>query len=318
MSDTFKKPSSLTIKLLSISTAIIAIVLTIQLFTYSTTTTTSPKKTMESYGYQIVSAPLPDSLSFATEKVPLHNLDVAENFERELLINTYWQSQTLLFIKRAKRYFPVIEPILKAQGVPDDFKYLALIESSFMPRTVSPVGATGIWQFMKDTAKENGLEVTQEVDERYHIEKATEAACRYLKNAYSKLGSWTLAAASYNGGISGISKQQVIQKNTKYYDLLWGDETGRYVYRILAAKVILSNPEKYGFKVEPHEKYQPILFTIITISGAVSDFADFASVHGTTYKDLKNLNPWLRESSLLNLKNTVYQIKIPLRNTDKL
>ncbi len=229
------------------------------------------------------------------------------------MVNTYWQSQTVLFIKRSKRYFPIIEPILKAQGVPDDFKYLAVIESSLMPRSISPAGAAGIWQFMPATAKEYGLEVNSEVDERYNVEKATVAACKYLKRSYADYNNWSLVAASYNAGKRGISNQLEKQKTDNYYDLLLNAETGRYVYRIIAAKEIINNPEAYGFHVPDEDCYHTIPTKTITVDSSVKDIADFALDYGLSYKELKDLNPWLRDNILTNKYKKTYEINIPLQ-----
>lgn len=299
-------------KLLSVSAAIIAIVLVSQVFIQSSEPAkpiTNNENTERSYA--IASLDIPSSLNFAGEEVPIQRYDIKESFDRELLVNTYWQSQTILFIKRANRYFPIIEPILAENGVPDDFKYLSLIESSFMPRAQSPAGAVGLWQFMRATAREYGLEVTHEVDERYHIEKSTEAACKYIKKMHDHYGNWTLAAAAYNAGRSGVNRQLERQKTQSYYDLLLGEETGRYVFRILAAKEILSNPEKYGFFVKTEDLYPVIETTEVEIKTAVTDFADFAKKYGTNYKEFKNLNPWLRETSLTNGSKKAYSLKLP-------
>ncbi|WP_439182678.1 transglycosylase SLT domain-containing protein [Carboxylicivirga taeanensis] len=301
-------------KLLSVSAAIIAIVLVSQVFIQSSepaSVSTKKAETTEST-YAISALDIPASLNFAGEEVPVQRYDIKESFDRELLVNTYWQSQTILFIKRANRYFPIIEPILAEQGVPDDFKYLSLIESGFMPRAISPAGAVGLWQFMRATAREYGLEVNPEIDERYHIEKSTLAACKYIKKMHDHYGSWTLAAAAYNAGRAGVNRQLARQKTESYYDLLLGEETGRYVFRILAAKEILSSPEKYGFFVNPEDKY-PVIETInIDVNTPVANFADFAQEYGTSYKELKNLNPWLREAHLTNSSRKTYSIQLPL------
>ncbi|MCU4156086.1 lytic transglycosylase domain-containing protein [Carboxylicivirga sp. A043] len=299
-------------KVLSVSTAIIAIVLVSQLFIHSSEPTVKVETEANINSYAISSLDIPAAVNFAGEEVPIQRYDVKESFDRELLVNTYWQSQTILFIKRANRYFPIIEPILKEQGVPDDFKYLSLIESSFMPRAKSPAGAVGLWQFMRATAREYGLEVTKEVDERYHIEKSTQAACKYLKKMHDHYGSWTLAAAAYNAGRSGINRQLERQKTKSYYDLLLGEETGRYVYRILAIKEILNNAEQYGFHVKHEDLYSEIQITNFEIKTGVKNFADFAIEHGTTYKELKDLNPWLREAYLTNSSKKTYSIALPL------
>lgn len=257
---------------------------------------------------------IPAKVDFAGEPLPLDRFDVLESLDKELLSNTYFHSQTIRFIKLAPRYLSVIEPILKEHNIPDDFKYLALAESSFNEKAVSPVGAVGLWQFMKGTAKDYGLEVTGEVDERYHMEKSTEAACKYLKDSYDKYGSWTMVAASYNAGRSFTSKQMARQKTDSYYDLLLGEETARYVFRIVALKLILSDPEKYGFKVAEEEKYPIIKTKLVEVSGPVHNFADFAKKHGLSYKELKLFNPWLRDAFLNNPHKKKYQIKIPVLN----
>lgn len=268
------------------------------------------KKQYESGAFQQVELPpVPDSLFFAGEQVPLWHFDVRESFERELMVNAYFHSQTLRFIKLAPRYFSIIEPILKANNIPDDFKYLALAESGFDPRALSPAGAAGIWQFMKETAKENGLEVSVEVDERYHLEKATAAACKYLHESHAKYGNWTTVAASFNAGRNGINRQVERQKEAHYYNLLLNEETSRYVYRIMALKTIMEAPARYGFYVD--EVYPIIPFSIVKVNGPVTDFAEFAKAHDTNYKLLKMLNPWLRETFLMNKAGKIYEIKIP-------
>lgn len=255
---------------------------------------------------------IPATLSFAGEPMPLDRFDIRESLDRELLSNAYFHSQTLRYLKLTPRYFSVIEPILKEKGVPDDFKYLALAESGLNPRAVSPARAVGLWQFMKGTAQEYGLEVNSLVDERYHIEKATRAACDYLLESYEKFGSWTLVAASYNRGRSGIEKQMVRQKTNNYYDLLITTETARYVYRIAALKLLMENPERYGFYVSESEKYPIIKTKDVTIKGAVTNFPDFAKKYGISYKILKDFNPWLRDDHLTNSKKKKYIIKIPV------
>ena len=261
-------------------------------------------------GYNVYAVELPSELSFAGEKVPVNEPDIRERIDREFLVNTYWQSNGFLLIKRARKYFPVIEPILKKNGIPDDFKYLAVIESG-LQNVVSPSKATGYWQILETTGKEYGLEVNENVDERYHIEKSTEAACTYLKNAKARLGSWTLAAAAYNAGMSGVQRQMERQKERNYYNLLFGEETGRYVFRILALKEIISDPKKYGFNLEEKDFYTAVPTYEVEIDSAVSDFADFAKKLNINYKLLKLHNPWLREAHLNNKTNKKYQIKIP-------
>ncbi|MFA5326370.1 MAG: lytic transglycosylase domain-containing protein [Prolixibacteraceae bacterium] len=254
---------------------------------------------------------LPNSLTFAGEKVPLEYYDVRENLDREMLSTAYFHSQTIRYIKNAPRYFAMVEPILKKNGVPDDFKYLCVAESGFDPRAVSPARAVGLWQLVESAAKENGLEINSEIDERYNIEKSTEAACRIFNSAYLKYGSWSLVAASYNGGRAFLDKQIANQKNSNYYDLLFGEETTRYVFRILALKLVMENPLKYGFRIEKKDFYPIIETQNVEISGPVLNFADFAIENGITYKILKNFNPWLRETYLKNPGRKTYTLKIP-------
>ena len=260
--------------------------------------------------YNIYALDIPMDLNFAGERVPLNNPDIFERMDRELLVNTYWQSNGLLLFKRAHKYFPIIEPILKANNIPDDFKYLAVIESG-LQNVVSPAKATGFWQILSKTGREFGLEVNSNVDERYHLEKATEAACEYLKNAKNKFGSWTLSAAAYNAGISGINKRLKSQNVDEYYDLLLGQETGRYVFRILAVKEILSNPKKYGFNFEDKHLYNLVPTYELEVDTAVTSFTTFAEKFDINYKILKLHNPWLREPHLNNKSRKLYKIKIP-------
>jgi membrane-bound lytic murein transglycosylase D len=260
--------------------------------------------------YAVFSLEIPTEIDFAGEKVPLDQLDILENLDRELLVNTYWQSQTLLFIKRANRYFPAIEPILKKNGIPDDFKYLSIAESG-LTNIVSPSNAVGFWQLLEGTAKDYGLEVNSEVDERYHLEKSTEVACKYLLESHAKYTNWTLTAASYNVGRKGVDKQIERQKELNYYDLLLGEETERYVFRILSYKIIMQNPAEYGFYVGENHLYPQIPYYEVTVDGKVDDFATFAKRYGISYKILKWMNPWLRESFLTNASGKTYYIKIP-------
>ena len=212
--------------------------------------------------------------------------------------------------KRAQKYFPIIEPILEKNGVPSDFKYLAVIESG-LTNAVSPAGARGFWQIMKTTGRENGLEVNTNVDERYNLELATEVACKYLKEAKEKFGSWTLAAASYNAGKAGISRRLVEQDVKDYYDLLLGEETGRYLFRIVALKEILNHPDKYGFNFNNNDLYKSIPTYKVEVDTAVTDFTQFAERFGINYKILKIHNPWLRERHLNNKSRKLYKIEIP-------
>jgi hypothetical protein len=252
----------------------------------------------------------PESIDFAGENTPLNIADVKERFDRELLVNANLDASTLLIIKRANRAFPIIEPILKKYNIPDDFKYLAVIESSLV-NAVSPAGARGVWQFMPETAKEKGLEVNESVDERYHLEKSTEAACKYLSDAKNKFGNWTMAAASYNGGITGVNRQIESQKVTGYYDLLLTEETSRYVFRILALKEIMRNPKLYGFELTNVALYKNIPTRKIEIDSTIIDLAGFAIAQGINYKILKIHNPWLRDKKLLNASGKKYILEIP-------
>ncbi len=260
--------------------------------------------------YKIYALAKPSNISFAGEKIPLNQPDIYERFDKEITVNTYWQSQSLLHIKKANKYFPIIEPILKEYGVPDDFKYLAIAESG-LEQIVSPAGATGIWQLMKGTAKELGLEVNKEVDERYHIEKSTVAACKYILKCEKELGSWVNAVGAYNVGLAGMKKQIKRQKSSHYFDLLLNQETSRYLFRILAAKEIISNPKYYGFYVLSKDMYNFAPSHEVKVDSAVTFWADFAVDHQINYKILKRYNPWLRENYLTNKTNKSYLVKIP-------
>ena len=260
--------------------------------------------------YKITSIDIPADLNFAGEVVPQEDPEIMERIDREFLVNTYWQSNALLMIKRSHKYFPIIEPILAKNGIPDDFKYLALAESG-LTNVVSPAGATGFWQIMKETGREYGLEVNSNVDERYHLEKSTEVACAYLNKWHKKYGSWALTAASYNAGPGAVNKYMGIQQVNNYWDLLLGDETGRYVFRIMAIKEILANPEKYGFHVDEKDMYKAIPSFTVEVDKPIADFADFAQEYEITYKILKRHNPWLREPNLNNVSGKKYVLEIP-------
>jgi membrane-bound lytic murein transglycosylase D len=249
------------------------------------------------------------ALFFAGEKVPLDDPDVAERLDRELQINIYHHANTLLDMKLANRYFPDIEKILTEEGVPTDFKYLPMIESDFRD-AYSAAGASGFWQFVPATARTYGLEVNEKVDERYNIEKSTRAACKYLKAAKDRLGSWTAAAASYNFGIDGVASKLQSQHTTNYYDLSITIETSRYVFRMLAMKVIFADPEKAGYHLSAGDLYQPFPYKTIEVDTTVTDLANFAEQFGLKYKELKLLNSWMRNSMLPNSARKVYQVKI--------
>jgi len=261
--------------------------------------------------YTIYAIPKPTkNIFFADERVPLENSDIWERYDKELLKNTYWQSNTLLLYKRAAKYFPIIEPILEKNNLPGDFKYLALIESG-LENVTSPKGAKGFWQFLKSTATEFNLEVNSEVDERYHIQKSTQAACDFLNSAKDKFGNWTLAAAAYNMGKSGLLEQMNRQKSYSYYDLLLNNETSRYVFRILAIKEIIENPKKYGFQFRSEDLYKNIPTYLVMVDTTINSWADFSKDYGINYKILKLHNPWLRESYLKNKLNKKYFLEIP-------
>ena len=266
--------------------------------------------TTEGYNYKIKALKIPEDLSFAGEKVQLNKTDIRERIDRELLVNTYWQSNALLWFKRTNKYFPVIEPILKEKGVPDDFKYLSVIESD-LRNVSSPAGARGMWQMLKDAGRENGLEINDNVDERYHLEKATRAACDYLIEAKERFGNWTLAAAAYHAGNYGIEKRLKEQMVDSYYDVLAGENTERYVPRIVAAKEILSNPGKYGFEFDKDDLYELGPTYVVQVDTAITNIADFAKKFDTNYKELKMYNPWLRQNKLNNKSRKLYEIKIP-------
>lgn len=272
------------------------------IFIYSTSKKTMVTDKVEAYA-------LPNQIDFAGESTPLNLVDVRERLDREMLINTNLHSTTTLILKRANRVFPVIEPILKKYGIPDDFKYLAVIESGLV-NVVSPAGARGVWQFMPETAKEKGMEVNDLVDERYHLEKSTEAACRYLLDAKNKFGSWTLAAAAYNGGMGGINKQMESQQVGNYYDLLLTEETSRYVFRILALKEIMKNPVLHGFNLQPNDLYKTIATRQVEVDTAITNLASFAKSQGINYKILKLHNAWLRDKKLDNANKKKYSINI--------
>ena len=254
--------------------------------------------------------PIPTEMSFADEPVPLHNPDIQERMDREILVNAYWQSNAFLLMKRTHKYGPLIDSILVAENVPLDFKYLAVIESG-LQNVSSPAGAKGFWQFMRSTAKEFDLEVNANVDERFNLVLATQAAARYLKQARDEFGSWTLAAASYNAGRAGIRRELTRQGVSNYYDLLLNEETSRYVFRILAVKRLLEEPQQYGFQYNSDHLYQRIPTRKLKVDTVVHDFVAFAEKFGINYKILKIHNPWLREGHLNNSSRKEYTIAIP-------
>jgi len=272
------------------------------------------KSAFKSYGMiepsKVYALDIASEYTFAGETVSLEDPDLHERMDKELLVNTYWQSNMMLMIKRSNKYFPLIERILEEEGIPNDFKYLAVIESG-LENVNSPAGAKGFWQILKTTAREMGLEVNTNVDERYNIEFSTRVACAYLKKAKNRLGSWTLAAASYNRGISGIDRLLKRQQVDSYYDLLLNRETKRYVFRILATKEILSNPSKYGFVFENQDLYNEIPVYKVEVDTAITNIASFAKNMGVNYKQIKIHNPWLLQNHLNNKSRKLYYIKIP-------
>lgn len=290
------------IKQLGITTAAILIGGTFIFWTSTGTNTQSVD--VKSHVY------LPNTLNFADEKVPLHIVDVRERLDREMVVNVNLHASTIISIKRAHRYFPIIEPILKKNGVPDDFKYLAVIESTLSNAT-SSAGARGFWQFMNGTAKDFDMEVTDYVDERYNLEIATQKACDYFIKAKQRFGSWTLAAASYNRGMAGVSRQLDLQMVDNYYDLFIAEETSRYVFRILALKEIMQNAEKYGFVLPENTLYQPIKTKKIAVDYNIDNLYQFAKDQGINYKILKLHNPWLRNTELKVTEGKTYYIEIP-------
>lgn len=253
---------------------------------------------------------IPETLEFCGEPVPLSDREVLERLERELLVNAYWHSNTFLLLKRTGRYFPLIEKILQEEKVPDDFKYLALAESGLL-NARSGAGAAGFWQFLKATAIKHGLEVRDDVDERYHLEKATRAACDYLREAKEEFGNWTLAAAAYNRGENGLARAINAQHVKSYYDLYLNPETSRYVFRIISLKLIHSDPGNYLFNLDADDYYKPLSTYDFEVNNTIEDLPKFALEHGTNYKSLHELNPWLRTYELPNKSRKMYKIALP-------
>lgn len=299
------------------SGAALTILLFALIFGFQPNTKNDDDKNQSSSQFIITQPEIPDEVYLFGEKLPLENFEVYERLDREMIVNAYWHSATILALKRANRWFPVIEPILKRNNIPVDFKYLAVAESN-LENVISPAGATGFWQFIKSAATQYGLEVNDEVDERYDVEKSTEAACRYLKDAYQKFGSWTMAAAAYNAGMNGIDKWSSLQKTTNYYNLVLGIETSRYIARVAAIKIIMENPQKYGFNLSEKDLYQPLKYKEVVLDSSVTDFANYAASLGINYKTLKLYNPWLRDTSLKNKNGKKYVIKIPEEGSIKL
>ncbi|MCB0703804.1 MAG: transglycosylase SLT domain-containing protein [Saprospiraceae bacterium] len=260
---------------------------------------------------RILSFEMKDSYSFAGEALPLENFDVRERLDREFLVNSYWHSSTLLNIKQATRFFPMIEAILAEEGVPDDFKFLAVAESS-LQQVTSPSGAKGVWQFLKDTGASYGLTINDEIDERYHVEKATRAACKMLKDYKKRFGSWTFAAAGYNMGSTSLAREIENQRADSYFDMNLSDETMRYIFRIVALKEIITQPEEFGFYLDPEDLYQPLNeYSVILVEEPIENWGDFAKEHGTSYRMLKVYNPWLRSYKLSKAPTQAIEIRLP-------
>ena len=260
--------------------------------------------------YKVYALELTGKLSFAGEDIKLDRPDLQERLDRELLVNTYWQSNMILLIKKANKYFPTIERILEEEGIPEDFKYLAVIESG-LANVRSPKGASGFWQIMRTTGREMGLEINSNVDERYHLEMATRVACKYLLKAKEKLGSWTLAAAAYNRGMSGIKRKLDTQQVDNYYDLYLGSETSRYMFRILAIKEIMKDPRRYGFVFQQKDLYNTTPTRKIGLDTAITNLSRFAKQMDIDYNQLKRHNPWLLQNHLNNKSRKFYEISLP-------
>lgn len=278
-----------------------------------------PSDPQDAGGYAPVYVPqLPDKLDLAGEPVPLDNYDTRESLMREMLTNVYLHSRTMLTLLATQRYFPIIEPILKKNGIPEDFKYLCMAESGLNPNAGSSAGAAGLWQLMPAYARSAGLYIGGGVDERYDLEKSTEAACRYLLEAKAKFGSWTLAAASYNVGMAGTAKRLETQGVDSYYDLYLPTETMRYVFRVLAFKLITPDPARYGYRIAPEDYYRPLPdYTEVTVSGTKIDWSAEARKHGTNYKMLRELNHWIRDYDYSNKTARSFVLKVPKEGVRK-
>ncbi len=259
---------------------------------------------------KIMAPEIPSTASFAGEEVPLDLYYVREAFERELLANTFMHSTSIVMFKRANRWFPVIEPILKKNNIPDDFKFLVVAESNLI-NVVSPAGAEGYWQFLKTTGQQYGLEINDKVDERYNMEKATQAACDYFRDAHRMFGNWTLVAASYNRGSDGLKKAMENQQVKTYYDLYLNDETSRYVFRIMAIREIYNHPVQYGFYLRVRDFFPQIPSKLVTVDSGIASLPAFARAMSVNYRILREMNPWIRNYSLPNNSKKTYSFKIP-------
>ena len=303
---------NLMIRKVVVVSLVISLIFLSQFFIFSSYLNTSDNIHQQGFNnkYNVYSILKPNNLKFANEDIPDISSDVWERLDKELLKNIYWQSNTMLYFKRAHKYFPIIEEILAKNNIPNDFKYLALIESGFEYK-VSPSGAAGFWQIMKGTAREYGLEVNYAIDERYHLIKSTEVACRYLQKAYNEFGSWTMAAAAYNMGINGARGKILKQETNNYFNLHLNDETSRYVFRIIVIKEIMENPKKYGFVFRNSDLYSYPEVDQVRVDSTIDDLYLFAKNNKINYKTLKKYNPWLRISSLPDKSRRVYYIDIP-------
>tara|TARA_S200000501_G_C20771884_1_gene720946 strand:+ start:142 stop:1029 length:888 start_codon:yes stop_codon:yes gene_type:complete len=263
--------------------------------------------------YKVKSPHIPKEIFFCDEKVPIKNQDILERFDKEILVNTYYHSKAILILKRSNKYFPTIEKYFKKHNIPSDLKYVAITESA-LENVTSPAGAKGFWQFMPKTGKAYGLEINELVDERYNLEKSTEAACKYLLKLYNQFGSWTLATAAYNMGPNALEKQLKKQKVKSYYDLKLNNETSRYIFRIIAYKLIDNDPKKYGFNLEAADLYPPIKIYKMEIKKTIENLSDFAININLNYKIIKYLNPWILKNKI-EVKDKFYTINLPLDNS---
>lgn len=283
----------------------------IMLFLSADTTEQSGKDKKTEEPTEDIHIEMPRKLSFAGEVVPLEFFDVRESLERELISNSYFHSQTIYLLKRMDRYFATIDPILKQYGIPSDFRYLAVAESILYDKAKSPVGAAGVWQLMKGTAQDYGIEVNDNVDERYNLRLSTHAACKYLLKSYEKYENWTLVAASYNMGRRALDRSMAYSKQDNYYDMYLNSETARYVYRILAFKLLIESPGNYGFSVSEKDKYPVFKCDTVLVNYPIEHIADFAEEHGMNYKTLKLFNPWFLENHLNNASKKEYKVLVP-------
>lgn len=270
------------------------------------------EKIRSPFDNKIYAVKIPDHIDFAGEDVPMNDEDVKQRLDRELLVNAYWHSQTLYIMKQYEQIISLIEPIMKRYHVPKDFEYLCVAESGLQTNAQSPSGAVGLWQFTKATGIKYGLKINNEIDERYSYEKSTEAACKYFMEAKQQFGSWTMAAAAFNRGIDGMDDAVKHQKTNNYYELYLNRETSRYIFRILALKQVLQNPQQYGFFLDAGDLYPDYKYKTVAVDSSILDLADFAKANGTSYKTLRELNPWIMGYSLTNKEKRMYELKLPI------